>query len=222
MLVTEADKLEHLKADVINIGHIALDVNQQILAALETCDTARLEEIKILTKHEIYAKINVIDSRVVNLLALYGLEAKDLRLMVAYLKITNEFERILTRSRTFIRDFPNKIADVDKDFVLEYAVPLHQSAVNALKNDLTMLVENDKSTIEQIFKSLVIEESNNDDLYKFAEKNILKKTDQDVYLTKEYQDILLCLRRDEKIADRALSIGFLLHYAKIGGKIEPM
>jgi phosphate transport system protein len=222
MLNTEIDKLQHLKMDVINLGLVALDINKQILTALEFCDTCKLHEIKLLRKDEIYTKANAIDTKVVCLLALYGMEAKDLRLMVSYLKITNEMERILTRSRTFIRDFPSAIVDVDKDFILEYAVPMQRSAVKAIQNAVNMLVTDDKKDIEQYYKNVVIEESNNDDLYKIIEKNILKKTEKELYLSKEYQNILLCMRRIEKVADRALSMAILLHYAKIGGKIEPV
>lgn len=222
MLVTEVDKLQQLKMDVINLGQTAHEINKSILTALEFCDTCRLHEIKLLSKVEVYTKTNAIDQAVVSLLALYGMEARDLRLMVSYLKITNELERILTRLRTFIRDFPVAIVDVDKDFILEYAVPLQKSAVKALQNAVNMLVTEDKKLIEEYYKNVVIEESNNDDLYKIIEKNILKKTEEELYLSKEYQNILLCMRRIEKVADRSLSMAILLHYAKIGGGIEPV
>ncbi len=93
------------------------------------------------------------------------MEAKDLRLMVAYLKISNELERIFTRSRTFIRDFPSAIADIDKDFILEYAVPLQKTSVITLQNDLAMSNADDPIEIENPFKNTIIEESNNDGNY---------------------------------------------------------
>ena len=220
MLDIEVDKLQKLKTDILNLNHFALDVNEQILSGLEKCETCNLQIIKVPSKHDVQEKISAIDTEIVKLLAFFGMEAKDLRLMVAYLKITNEFERIFTRSRSFIRDFPTKIAEVDKDFVLEYVIPLQRSALVALDYDITLQLEDEKPTIEKIIKSVIAEENNNDDLYKRAEQSILKKMDNQVYLTKEYQDILLCLRRVEKIADRALSIAFMLHYAKIGGNME--
>lgn len=49
------------------------------------------------------------------------------------------------------------------------------------------------------------------------EKNILKLISKNLDLSKEYFDILSALRRLEKIADRAVSIANLLHFAQVGG-----
>ena len=49
------------------------------------------------------------------------------------------------------------------------------------------------------------------------EKNILKLISKNLDLSKEYFDILSALRRLEKIADRAVSISNLLHFAQVGG-----
>jgi phosphate transport system protein len=66
----------------------------------------------------------------------------------------------------------------------------------------------------------MIEEGKNDDFYKIIEKNLLEKINDNIHLSNEYQGVMFALRRLEKIADRALSIAYLMHYAKIGGEIN--
>ena len=51
------------------------------------------------------------------------------------------------------------------------------------------------------------------------EKNILKLISKNLDLSKEYFDILSALRRLEKIADRAVSMANLFHFAQVGGDI---
>jgi len=108
---------------------------------------------------------------------------------------------------------------VDKDFILEYAVPLQKTSVTALSNALALLNTYDKKEVNHLYKIVVVEEGKNDDLYRIIEKGLLKKTNNELHLSNEYQNIMSALRRLEKIADRALSIASLMHYAKIGGEI---
>lgn len=220
MLTTEKEKLKSILDKLLTLGQSTLSTNEEILQALKNCDTCKLNQINKLPKKELYNSIDEIDNLIINVFALYSPEAKDLRELVAFLKITNEFDRIANSCNSFIRDFPNAISsEVDKDFILEYAIPLQKSSVNALMNALNLLKVNDKQLVDEHYKAVVIEESKNDDLYKIIEKSLLKKINNEVHLSNDYQNIMAALRRLEKIADRALSIANLMHYAKIGGEI---
>lgn len=220
MLTTEKEKLKSILDKLLTLGQSTLSTNEEILQALKHCDTCKLSQIKQLSKKERYKLIDEIDNLIINVFALYSPEARDLRELVAFLKITNEFDRIANSCYSFIRDFPNALsAEVDKDFILEYAIPLQKSSVNALSNALNLLKVNDKQLVDEHYKAVVIEESKNDDLYKIIEKSLLKKINNEVHLSSDYQNIMAALRRLEKIADRALSIANLMHYAKIGGEI---
>ena len=221
MLPTFKEKLTHITNEILSLGQSTLVMNQVILDALKNCDSCKLNEIKKLPKKERYEKIDEIDNLIIKVFALYTPEAKDLRELIAYLKITNEFDRIANSCNSFIRDFPNALSDeVDKDFILEYAIPLQKSSVNALIHALKLLELDEKNSVKEHYKAVVVEEGKNDDLYKIIEKSLLKKVNDDVHLSKDYQDIMAALRRLEKIADRALSIANLLHYAKVGGEIS--
>jgi phosphate transport system protein len=220
MLPTEKEKLNLILNEIIKLGTSTLTMNKVILESLERCDTCALNKIKKIPKKERYESIDTIDNLIIKVFALYTPEARDLRELIAFLKITNEFDRIANSCNSFIRDFPNSLTDdVDKDFILEYAIPLQKSSVNALTYALKLIEITDKESVDDYYKQVVIEESKNDDLYKIIEKSLLKKINSDMNLTKDYQDIMAALRRLEKIADRALSIATLMHYAKVGGSM---
>ncbi len=221
MLAIERQKLNIIKKEIKALGQTTLEINERILTALKHCNPCKLTGIKKISKQERYKKIDAIDNLIINVFALYTPEAKDLRQLVAFLKITNEYDRIINSAHSFIRDFPNALSDeIDRDFILEYAVPLQKSSVVALENALLLLDLDDKKSVNEHFKIVVVEESKNDELYKIIEKSLLKKTSEDIHLSREYQDIMEALRRLEKIADRALSIASLMHYAKVGGEIN--
>lgn len=220
MLPTEAQKLVKIQHEIILLGQLVLIVNQQILEALEECKPCNLQDINKIKKQERYEKIDEIDDNIIKFFALYTPEAKDLRQLIAFLKLTNEFDRIANSCNSFIRDFPQALSEeVDKDFILEYAVPLQKTSVAALTSALKLIELDDKEAVQEEYKNVVVEEGKNDELYQIIEKNLLKKIHDNLALSQDYQDIMQALRRLEKIADRALSIASLMHYAKLGGVI---
>lgn len=220
MLPTEESKLELIQNEMIGLGRVVLASNQQILAALEECQPCKLDDISKIKKHERYEKIDEIDDLIIKFFALYTPEARDLRQLIAFLKMTNEFDRIANSCNSFIRDFPLALSDeVDKDFILEYAIPLQKTSVAALTGALNLIPLDDKDRVHAEYKNVVVEEAKNDDLYQIIEKNLLKKINDNITLSQDYQDIMQALRRLEKVADRALSIASLMHYAKLGGVI---
>lgn len=220
MLPTESAKLKKIQHEIIILGQIVLASNQKILDALKECDPCQMADINKIKKHERYEKIDEIDDHIIKFFALYTPEARDLRELVAFLKVTNEFDRIANSCNSFIRDFPQALSgDVDKNFILEYAVPLQKTSVAALTSALKLIELDDKERVQEEFKIVVVEEGKNDELYQIIEKNLLKKINDNLALSQDYQDIMQALRRLEKIADRALSIASLMHYAKLGGVI---
>ncbi len=221
MLPTEKEKLQTILDEVLQLGQSTLDINKLILEKLEHCQPCLLADINKIPKKERYSKIDLIDNLIIKVFALYTPEARDLRELIAFLKITNEFDRIANSSNSFIRDFPIALSEeLDHDLILEYAIPLQKSSVVALEYALKLLALDDLELVDDYYSTVSLEESKNDDLYKIIEKTLLKKINNDMHLTKDYQDVMAALRRLEKVADRALSIANLMHYAKLGGVIR--
>ena len=165
-------------------------------------------------------KSNEIDNMIVATLALYSPEAKDLRQLVSFLKITNELVRTGSNVKDFAKKFKKSYSDdLNTSIILEYTVPLLKSALLSLQTSISIIDEIDSKHIEEKYHRVIVEESKTDDLYLMIEKNILKLITKNLDLSKEYFDILSSLRRLEKIADRAVSIANLLQFAQVGGDI---
>lgn len=217
MLKPYEDKLKLIKSEVEKLG---LDVVEALEVCLKSLNERKIENLKNveISEKKFLAKSNELDNIIITTLALYTPEARDLRRMVAFLKITNEIVRTAANTKDFAKMFRRSYSeDLDTNTILEYTIPLLKSALLSTKTAVSIIDEQDLTQVEQKYQRVVVEESKTDDLYLMIEKNILKLITKNLDLSKEYFDILSSLRRLEKIADRSVSIASLLQFAKLGG-----
>lgn len=219
MLKPYETKLKSIKEEIQKIG-------LEVVESLEICQQAlvekKIENLKDveITEKELLVKSNEIDNIIVTTLALYSPEAKDLRQLVSFLKITNELVRTGSNTKDFAKMFKKSYSDdLNTSMILEYTIPLLKSALLSLQTAISIIDEMDPKHIEEKYHRVIVEESKTDDLYLMIEKNILKLITKNLDLSKEYFDLLSSLRRLEKIADRAVSIANLLQFAQVGGDI---
>ena len=212
-------KLQSIKEEILNIGVDVIDSLELSLKALKDGNIDDLKNVDI-TEKKLLIKSNEIDNIIVTTLALYSPEAKDLRQLVSFLKITNELVRTGANTKDFAKQFKKSYSDdLNTGTILEYTIPLLKSALLALQTSISIIDETNTKHIEEKYHRVIVEESKTDDLYLMIEKNILKLIAKNLDLSKEYFDILSSLRRLEKIADRAVSIANLLQFAQVGGDI---
>jgi phosphate transport system protein len=220
MLKTYEEKRKLIQDDIVSIGNDVIDALEESLKALKKEELSLLKDVDLPVK-KISHKSNEIDNKIVTVLALYSPEAKDLRQLVSYLKITNELVRASANTKTFTKMFRKAYSeDLNTKTILEYAIPLQKSTILALQTSVNMLTETNPTHIEEKYQRVIIEESKTNDLYAMIEKNILKLIHKNLDLSKEYFDILSSLRKIERTADRAASIANLLLFAQIGGEME--
>lgn len=220
MLKTYETKKNTIQEEIVNIGESVVEALEISLEALKNEDMSKLKEIDLSVK-KISKKSNEIDNLIVTTLALYSPEARDLRELVSYLKITNELVRAGSNTKAFAKMFKKAYSeDLNTKTILEYAIPLQKSTILALKTSITMIQESDHSQIEEKLQRIIVEESKTDDLYAMVEKNILKIITKNLELSKEYFDVLSSLRKLAKTADRATAIAHLLSFAQLGGDLE--
>ena len=219
MLKPYEEKLKLIKSEVEKLG---LDIVEALEVCLKALNERKIENLKNVevSEKKFLVKSNEIDNLIITTLALYTPEARDLRRMVAFLKITNEMVRTAANTKDFAKMFKKSYSnDLNTAIILEYAIPLLKSALLSLQTATSIIDEHDEKHIEEKYHRVVVEESKTDDLYLMIEKNILKLITKNLDLSKEYFDILSALRRLEKIADRAVSIANLLQFAQVGGDI---
>lgn len=210
--------LNEIKEKVTEIGDGLLKANELLLSALQDCDNEKFNNAKAHIKN-ISSKTDDIDNRIIKVLALYTPEARDLRQVVAYLKITNELSRACSSTRSFIKGFTDVCSDLDVSTVNEYAVPMQTSTVVAVKVAVAMINIDDVDELQELYSDVLIEESKTDDLYDMVEKNLLTQAENANNFVK-FHRMLRALRKSGKIADRAISMANLLVYIKIGGNFR--
>ncbi len=218
MVTKFQENLQEIKTSITKIGTGLVNANELLLDAIQTCDTQKFEEAKSHIKN-ISAKTDDIDNTIIKVLALYTPEARDLRKVIAYLKITNELSRACSNTRSFIRGFTDVCTDVDVATINEYARPMQNSTVNAIKVSVAMLDIDDEDEIREVYNEVLIEENKADDLYEMVERKLLAEANGTNDFEK-YHKMLKALRKSSKIAARAISIANLLVYAKIGGSFH--
>jgi len=210
--------LNDIQTKIMNIGDGLLHANILINEALSDCNQEKFQEARSHIKN-ISSKADDIDNTIIKVLALYTPEARDLRQVVAYLKITNELSRACSNTRSFIRGFTDVCEGVEIATIKEYAIPMQTSTVSAIKLTLSMLECEDEEEIQEIYNDVLIEESKTDDLYEMVERNLFKQVDG-LKSFEKFHKMLRALRKSGKIASRAISIANLLVYAKVGGNFH--
>ncbi len=218
MLQNFTNSLENIKNKVSDIGNGLLSANELILEALKDCNTDKFNEAKGFIKN-ISSKTDEIDNEIIKVLALYTPEARDLRRVVAYMKITNELSRACANTRSFIKGFTDVCADVDTKTIKEYTLPMQTSTVKAIKTTINMINIDDSDEIQECYNDVLIEENKTDDLYEMVEANLHNLAKELDEFEKFYR-MLRALRKSGKIADRASSIANLLVYIQIGGNFQ--
>ena len=218
MAQTFQTNLDQIKDKIIELNTGLLQANELILLALDDCDNEKFTQAKAHIQN-VGSKTDEIDNSIIKVLALYTPEARDLRRVISYLKITNELARASSSTRSFIRGFTDVCVDVDVTTISEYAVPMQTATVAAIKHTLAMMNCEDADELQEIYNDVLIEENKADDLYEMVERNLsIQASDASTF--ERFHIMLRALRKSGKIASRSISIANLLVYAKVGGNLR--
>lgn len=164
---------------------------------------------------------DMIDNEIIKTFALFGPEAKELRSLVAYLKMTNELVRIGDSVKKYARRMKDHLSsECDLTPLHSTIVQLHKSTVNALTFILECFTNFDVANIEEYYAKIMVEESKNDDLFSILEKEIMGLIIIERELSIEYVKVLGTLRKLERSCDRSVNIANLMMYAKKGGQLS--
>ncbi len=221
MLEIEEKRLFQLKKNIIKLGNEIIQLNELIYEHLSHDDISSLVQIKTKEKSEIEAMADAIDNEAISILSLYSPSAKDLRKLIAFLKISGELVRVYSNSISFIQKFYLPFqANLKKKKILKHVLPMQRMAVDALRTSIEMLSMDQEENIKQAYSKVYMEENQTDELFQLAEKNIMKLSSSNIELTLDYLTVLSAIRRVERVSDRALSIASILYYAKLGGELR--
>ncbi|MBD3839171.1 MAG: hypothetical protein IE878_02140 [Epsilonproteobacteria bacterium] len=209
MLTKFEEKLNDINSQMYDLGTRVVEANRVILRALESSDYSQFDSAKD-SLDDVQSLANEIDNKIIATLALFSPEAKDLKKIVAFLKVTNEFVRASSNTTSFLSKFPSKLnSTLDFEQIMPNVILLQQATLKAFEYAVEMIVAEDKGASKDFCLKANIYEGKADDFYSLVEKDLFVEIISSKELTKDYFETLALIRKMEKIADRAASIANL-------------
>ncbi|MEW5831813.1 MAG: PhoU domain-containing protein [Campylobacterota bacterium] len=220
MLPRYENKLSEIRSMISALLLQIIRTSEETLHAFENGDTALYESARNHLKN-LQSDANRIDNEIIKTFALFGPEADELRLLVAYLKMTNELDRIGDGMRKYARRLQEHCAgECDLSVLTGAMIQLHKTTLNALQYIYECLEAKELCDAEELYRKVMVEESKNDDLFSIMEKELLTLIITSGELSVEYVKVLGTLRKLERSGDRAVNIAALLLYAQKGGELH--
>jgi len=213
-------KLNEIRGMISTLLSQIILTSEETLKAFET-DNEELYETSRSHIKNIQVDANTIDNEIVKTFALFGPEADELRLLVAYLKMTNEIDRIGDGMKKYSKRLHEHcMGGCDMSVLTNAIIQLHKTTLNALQYILECLTNMERCDADDVYRKVMVEESKNDDLFSIMEKELLTLIINSNELSIEYVKVLGTLRKLERIGDRAVNIASLMLYAQKGGELR--
>ncbi len=220
MLPRYANKLTNIREMISTMIEQILHASEETLKGFETNSQDHFETSKTYLKN-LETVANKIDNEIIKTFALFGPEAEELRLLVAFLKMTNELDRIGDSVKKYNRRLQEHcLSECDLSMMANGIVQLHKTTLNALTYISKCFNNFDTCDADELYLKVMVEESKNDDLFSIMEKEILNLIIQSEIIEVEYVKVLGTLRKLERTADRSVNIAALLLYAQKGGELK--
>lgn len=210
------EKRLEIRGKIKGVVLIAHSAHEMCLEGVTKRDVALLNGVGNAI-FDLNEKIAEIDNSIVTAIALFGPEAGNLRELVAYLKISNELERISVAAK--------KYADGIKEFfdVINNEPAIHILLLNLHKYSLATIaqaknaciIDDESFDYEGCLKEAIVEEQKTDEFFVVMNDEISKNHIEREKLIKFYTAV----KKLERSADHAVNICKLMLYAKMGGKL---
>lgn len=221
MLSKNEEKLAEVRIKTVGVLEDLTIFQKLALQALEVCDSKSYEQAKV-PLNMINEKVEDIDNLILNIFALYSPEAKDLREMVAFLKITSTLQRIAINEKNYIKNMEicNPSMDAGVKQVIKESLAINRCAIKALEYTVEMVKETeDKDRLKDLASKIDVENSKTDDIYSMLEKDTLQNMHLEHEVNEDMINLLKYIRKNSKILDRLEDISSRLIFARIGGKL---
>ncbi len=193
-------EMEKIQRDFLNLGSLVEDRVRKVCVAITSHDDEVLDYV-IKSDYEIDDKEVEIEEDCLKILALYQPVARDLRFLIAMIKINSEIERI--------GDYAVNIAMRVRSIKHQNAMSLNfdyqamsEKVIVMLKMSLDALVQRDVSMAHKIFIMDDEIDALRNQAYKTVTQEVSKYPDQAACLINNY----LLARHLERIADRSTNI----------------
>ena len=195
--------------------------NKEGLDALKAKDSQQLEVARKGLK-DISKETEKIDNDIVLIFAKYTPEARDLRELVSYLKITSALNRNRANINNYLKNMQSMLNEDNVNIVelIQDSLTINRCTVSAFEHSLQMFQTfDDNDKIKNLAAKIDVEYSKTDDIYTLLEKEVIQKICGADGLAEEYFNLLKYIRKNLKIIDRLDSMAQRVIFARMGGKL---
>jgi len=221
-MLTKYQEARHdVRTAVIEVVKSLAKANEEALKALENSDANALEAVRKTIKNVSKTTENI-DNDIVLVFARYTPEAKDLREMVSYMKITSALNRIRTNINNYLKNMQSMLAEEDANIIqfIKESFSINRCTINAFDKTIEMFETfDDNEKIRQLAIEIDVEYAKTDDIYALLEKSVVQKMGEANGKAEEYFNLLKYIRKNLKIIDRLDSIAQRIIFARVGGKL---
>ena len=210
-----------VRADVLNVLEGLARANKEGLEALKATDAVKLEEARSRLK-DISGETEKIDNDIVLIFAKYTPEARDLRELVSYLKITSALNRIRANINNYLKNMQSMLTEKNENIMqlIQDSLTINRCTVNAFEYAMEMFQTfDDNDKIKALAVKIDVELSKTDDIYALLEKEVIQQISSADGLAEEYFNLLKYIRKNLKIIDRLDSMAQRVIFARMGGKL---
>ncbi len=221
MLTQYQEARRDVRAEVLEIIEILAAANKQALEAIEHAEVAQMEQARKGLK-PISKMTEEIDNKLVIIFARYTPEARDLREMVSYLKITSELNRIKASLNSYLKNMQSMLSEDEVNIIqfIRESLSINRCTINAFQKTVEMFrTFDDNEQIRNLATEIDVEYAKTDDIYALLEKSVLQKMNEAEGKAEEYFNLLKYIRKNLKIIDRLDSIAQRIIFARMGGKL---
>ncbi len=220
MLKNYKEILDKSRKRVLDFASMILDACELTMDAFKNGDIQKANDAREMLKnaHSINSKI---DNEIIKTLALFSPEARDLRIVIAHLKIASELTRISDYVRSCAKSIKMQISgEFDLSTLRDDTIAYMSSTQKSLYSAIESLKTDSNSRLEELYRAVNVEESKCDDIHSILEQNTLEQICLTPEMAKDFIVFLKSMRKLERISDRSLNIVKLSFFAQKGGKLK--
>ncbi|MFC2057385.1 phosphate uptake regulator PhoU [Campylobacterota bacterium] len=221
MLPGYQDARHTVRANVLKVLEGLAAANKEGLEALQTTDAMKLEAARSRLK-DISKETEKIDNDIVLIFAKYTPEARDLRELVSYLKITSALNRIRANINNYLKNMQSMLTEENENIIqlIQDSLSINRCTLNAFDQTIEMFQTfDDNDKIKELAVKIDVEYNKTDDIYSLLEKEVIQKIGSAEGLAEEYFNLLKYIRKNLKIIDRLDSMAQRVIFARMGGKL---
>ena len=220
MLQNYKEILKKNQKRVLSLAEDVLKSYELAYEALKESDVEKANKARDMLKDS-HDKNSKIDNEIIKTLALFSPEARDLRVVIAYLKIASELTRITDYIRSFAKRVKIQISsDLELGGLKDDVYAFADSAYKSLSASIEAIKTNSEDELENLYRKVNVEESKCDDILSLIEKKLVEQICVVPENASELISFLNGLRRLERISDRSVNIVKLAYFAQKGGKLK--